>query len=328
MSCWHDGSPLTRQGGGSMGIHDTWRPARASTFNGGPYHGVPDPFLLGRGNSMQSQTRGPHYPNWETCVAAAALVNGHGSPEAIRRYAAGWSDVRPEQLEEVIRLREGFREGLSRHGWDMSAAVKDDVSEVSMPNSDDLSLSDIASVPSLDEFVAVIDTISPDGDESGCSGDAARLVAYMRLSMEERTPYESYMWDGQSFNAELPDRHILHDVAHWMVAAPERRCLPEFGLRSGPETDPSLTVHAILEQQEEKWEEVRAALLGILLQKALGMPCGLMAEEVALFNKGEPIRLEEDWFPAYTWLRKAGMVDDHGFPKVVSEMLSCASPRP
>ena len=186
----------------------------------------------------------------------------------------------------------------------------------------------IAGKTTLAKMKAIIDTISPDGDESDCMGYAARLVEHMGLSMEERELHQSYMWDGHSFNANLPDRHILHDVAHWMLASPDRRSLPEFGLNRGPETDPELPVLAALKRKDEMWEETRAAILGILLQRALGMPCGLMAEEVALFDKGIPSMLKEDWLPAYTWLRETGMVDRDGIPAVILGMECAAAPRP
>lgn len=59
---------------------------------------------------------------------------------------------------------------------------------------------------------------------------------------------------------------LVHDVAHWLIAAPERRSDPYFGLDSmaywfTPESD----------APDDTEEEMQVSLLGFLLERALGM---------------------------------------------------------
>lgn len=85
-----------------------------------------------------------------------------------------------------------------------------------------------------------------------------------------------HTWNGVALN--LAHRSIMvrgtsdlvHDVAHWLVAAPERRGEADFGLDSmayfreiGDAEYPS--------PGESIEEEVSASLLGILLERAMGM---------------------------------------------------------
>jgi hypothetical protein len=56
------------------------------------------------------------------------------------------------------------------------------------------------------------------------------------FELQPRELFNSFMWDGHSFNENLPDRHLIHELAHLVLATPDRRTVPEFGLGPGPET--------------------------------------------------------------------------------------------
>lgn len=83
----------------------------------------------------------------------------------------------------------------------------------------------------------------------------------------------NHPWDGRALNLAhyvstkaSPTSDIVHDVAHWLVAAPERRSEPDFGLDGmaaffTPEPG----------GQDDTEEEQQASLLGILLERAMGM---------------------------------------------------------
>jgi hypothetical protein len=93
----------------------------------------------------------------------------------------------------------------------------------------------------------------------------------------ERVPNrgDEHPWNGSALNlAHSHGLHaesdIVHDVAHWLVAAPERRGEADFGLDSmayfreiGDAEYPN--------PGESIEEEVSASLLGILLERAMGM---------------------------------------------------------
>lgn len=85
-----------------------------------------------------------------------------------------------------------------------------------------------------------------------------------------------HAWDGRALNIAHDYRllhassDIVHDVAHWLVASPERRVEPDFGLdemayfREPDDVDYPSPVESIE-------EEIQASLLGILLERAMGM---------------------------------------------------------
>ena len=156
----------------------------------------------------------------------------------------------------------------------------------------------------LNDLTAILKNLSFDS-EGGYVGAVDSLIKHLGLRKESRTLQESYMWDGHSFNSELSDRHLFHDVAHWLVAAPERRILPDFGLGPGPETDLDLPQKILLDWHAAQFEEVCASLLGVFLQHCAGLPCGLIAEEVGLSGGGRLVSsrvIERDWLEAYNWL--------------------------
>jgi hypothetical protein len=67
---------------------------------------------------------------------------------------------------------------------------------------------------------------------------------------------------------------ILHEVAHFALALPERRGLVEFGLGAGPDTRDRETAEraAVLPPLERGADEAAASLLGIVWEAALGQP--------------------------------------------------------
>ena len=46
----------------------------------------------------------------------------------------------------------------------------------------------------------------------------------------------AYNWDGAALDGATEAYVILHEVAHYLLAPPERRALPDFGLGPGPDT--------------------------------------------------------------------------------------------
>jgi len=83
-----------------------------------------------------------------------------------------------------------------------------------------------------------------------------------------------FNWDGAALNSATEAYVILHEVAHFLLAPPERRGLVDFGLGPGPDTiareTAELAVALCLAEREA--EEAEASLLGILWEAALGQP--------------------------------------------------------
>jgi hypothetical protein len=83
-----------------------------------------------------------------------------------------------------------------------------------------------------------------------------------------------FNWDGTALNGATEAYVILHEVAHFALALPERRALVEFGLGAGPDTLDRDTAEraAVLAPLEREKDEAAASLLGIIWEAALGQP--------------------------------------------------------
>jgi hypothetical protein len=75
-----------------------------------------------------------------------------------------------------------------------------------------------------------------------------------------------FNWDGAALNGATEAYVILHEIAHFMLAPPERRRLADFGLGPGPDTIDHDTAEraALLAPLARAEEEAEASLLGIV----------------------------------------------------------------
>jgi hypothetical protein len=83
-----------------------------------------------------------------------------------------------------------------------------------------------------------------------------------------------FNWDGAALNGATEAYVILHEIAHFMLAPPERRRLAEFGLGPGPDTLDRTAAEraAIVPPLARDKDEAMASLLGILWEARLGQP--------------------------------------------------------
>src|SRR6185312_14260416 len=88
------------------------------------------------------------------------------------------------------------------------------------------------------------------------------------------SPTIDYAWTGQALRRDTEAYVLLHEVAHFQLAPPERRHAIDFGLGAGPETgdrdgaERAATVFGI----GRETEEAMASLLGVLWEIELGQP--------------------------------------------------------
>ena len=83
-----------------------------------------------------------------------------------------------------------------------------------------------------------------------------------------------FNWDGAALDGDTEAYVILHEIAHFLLAPPERRRLPDFGLGPGPDTTERAAAEArrVVSLPERETDEAAASLLGILWEAALGQP--------------------------------------------------------
>jgi hypothetical protein len=83
-----------------------------------------------------------------------------------------------------------------------------------------------------------------------------------------------FNWDGAALNGVVEAYVIMHEIAHFLLAPPERRRVPEFGLGPGPDTLDRTAAEraAIVPPLTRDKDEAMASLLGILWEARLGQP--------------------------------------------------------
>ena len=83
-----------------------------------------------------------------------------------------------------------------------------------------------------------------------------------------------YNWDGAALNGATEAYVVLHEIAHFALAPPERRRLIDFGLGPGPDTidRDAATSAAVLSPLAREEDEARASLLGIIWEAQLDQP--------------------------------------------------------
>ena len=83
-----------------------------------------------------------------------------------------------------------------------------------------------------------------------------------------------FNWDGAALDGSVEAYVILHEAAHFALAPPARRRLPDFGLGPGPDTREraAADLAASLPYLARDEDEARASLLGIMWEAALGQP--------------------------------------------------------
>ncbi|HYC14407.1 MAG TPA: hypothetical protein VEC75_09165, partial [Stellaceae bacterium] len=100
------------------------------------------------------------------------------------------------------------------------------------------------------------------------------LAAEFGIATVEGAPADSFSWDGHRLRADTEAYVLLHEVAHYQLAAPERRTAIDFGLGPGPDTTDREAAEraSILPMLERDREEAMVSLLGILWEAECGHP--------------------------------------------------------
>jgi hypothetical protein len=103
---------------------------------------------------------------------------------------------------------------------------------------------------------------------------ALQVAAHFGVPVHPPGTRLGFNWDGRALDSDTEAYVILHEVAHFVLAPPERRRLIDFGLGPGPDTRERAAAAdaAVLPQTEREADEAEASLLGILWEAELGHP--------------------------------------------------------
>ena len=146
--------------------------------------------------------------------------------------------------------------------------------------------------------------------------EAVRMAHAHGIGTLDEPPSASFMWDGKVIRTDVESTVIVHEVAHWLVAAPERRALYDFGLGPGPET--TLRKEARGQQQltfeECMHEEQQTSLLGVLWEAELGQPAILAFLEQNWMEHWERESTVRFFVRHVEELHQRGLIDADGRP--------------
>ncbi len=111
----------------------------------------------------------------------------------------------------------------------------------------------------------------------GADADRRQALAFARrhgMAVHPARTSCAYNWDGSALDGNTEAYVILHEVAHYVLAPPERQRLPDFGAGAGPDTRDRAGAEraAMLPVLEREADEAMASLLGILWEAELGQP--------------------------------------------------------
>jgi hypothetical protein len=146
--------------------------------------------------------------------------------------------------------------------------------------------------------------------------DAVGLAERFGMRPLAEAPQAAFSWDGRHVRTESEPAVLIHEVAHYQLASPARRFLPDFGLGAGPETGriEEADQARCLSDEARELEEQLASLLGILWELTLGQP-GILAfqEQNWLEGAGRP-SAAAFLVERLARLTEMGLIDHDGTP--------------
>ena len=103
---------------------------------------------------------------------------------------------------------------------------------------------------------------------------AIAVAGHFGVPVHPPGTHPPFNWDGDALDGDTEAYVILHEVAHFVLAPPERRSVIDFGLGPGPDTRERIVAEraAVLPLPEREADEAEASLLGILWEAAFGQP--------------------------------------------------------
>ncbi|HEV2548298.1 MAG TPA: hypothetical protein VGU20_13245 [Stellaceae bacterium] len=148
-------------------------------------------------------------------------------------------------------------------------------------------------------------------------GDACALLRQLGMAIRDGAPSLDVSWNGSAVRGATEAYVLLHEGAHFQLAAPQRRRLIDFGLGPGPETgDKAAALRAQrLHGTAGEREEARASLLGILWEIELGHPGLASFLDQNWLEGAERLGTGAHFTAVLTALRDGGFIDAAGRPR-------------
>jgi hypothetical protein len=146
--------------------------------------------------------------------------------------------------------------------------------------------------------------------------EAVDLLRRFGLGILDAAPEDGMTWDGRAVAIRMEPSVIVHEVAHYQLAAPERRHLADFGLGAGPESGDKARCEAdrrVFGVDCDR-EEAQASLLGVLWEAELGQPAVLAFLEQNWLEGGAVPHNVRHFVRVVTELKEGGFIDDEGRP--------------
>ena len=130
------------------------------------------------------------------------------------------------------------------------------------------------------------------------------------------SPALDFSWNGEVLRGDTEAYVLLHEIAHFQLAAPMRRRTIDFGLGAGPETGDRSTADrvACLFGIAREREEAMASLLGILWEVELAQPAlASFLDQNWLEGAGSPAAASH-FETILAALHGGGFIDGNGRP--------------
>lgn len=148
--------------------------------------------------------------------------------------------------------------------------------------------------------------------------DSVDLIIKFCIGFKPGAPQLDVSWDGAALRCDTEAYILLHEVAHYQLAAPVRRRQVDFGLGPGPETGDRVraaqaqTVFGLAREREE----AMASLLGILWEAEFGHPAlASLLDQNWLEGAGRP-GAAAHFVDIFAALAAGGFVDSAGRPQM------------
>ncbi len=156
------------------------------------------------------------------------------------------------------------------------------------------------------------------GDEAAAHHRIALdLAASFGMEILPGSPALDFGWNGRALRSATEAYVLLHEIAHFQIAPPQRRHRIDFALGPGPETGDCAAAarDACLFGLEREAEEAMASLLGILWEVELGQPAlASFLDQNWLEGAGRP-GAAAHFAKVLARLQQAGLADRAGRPQ-------------